>query len=238
MRKNRNIRIMLVLVVVLACAALTGCADKDTKQTVALDFGGGASSIALIDGALCDADAVAEAEVPVPDDMRTVTLSGGKTFTIDRISYGQAEGLRVSSVFKGGEGITAVDSAAFEARCLGETDARLLSAAYDPADAEKSSSGLDEKTEQKLLAAVAERFSLAQAGNSVASTAPCFQVPEPEQFAALYFYPRTLNVAGHFDESDAADGVWVVLQYPVVNLLGCMDGVYEVVGAQSAEELE
>lgn len=226
MRKNRTIRIMMVLAGLLACAALAGCADKNTKQTVALDFGDGASSVALIDGALCDADAVTASEVSVPDDMRTVKLSGGKTFTIDRISYGQAEGLRVSSVFKGGEGITAVDSVAFEARCLGE------------ADTEKSSSGLDEKTEQKLLAAVAERFSLAQTGDSAASTAPSFRVPEPEQFAALYFYPRTLNVAGHFDESDAADGVWVVLQYPVVNLLGCMDGVYEVVCAQSAEQLE
>ena len=226
MRKNRTIRFMLALAGLLACAALAGCADKDTKQTVTLDFGDGASSVALIDGALCDADAVTETEVSVPDDMRTVTLSGGKTFTIDRSSYGQADGLRVSSVFKGGEGITAVDSVAFEVRCLGE------------ADAEKSGSGLDEKTEQKLLAAVAERFSLAQAGDSAASTTPCFRVPEPEQFAALYFYPRVLTVTGHFDESDAADGSWVALQYPVVNLLGCMDGMYEVTCAQSAEQLE
>lgn len=206
------------------CFCLVGCANASpdyadcstgngAADTVTLDLSKDASTqtgnvLSLVEGVVYDTELPAELHVSVPAALQMIPLSDDRQLLIDSVSYCLAEGERISALYSNAILLGADGSLQWDATCSGDH--------------------LSDDTRQEAISLVANAFSLAQTGCSAASTEPFLAPPASASFAALYFYPRIVRIQGRIVDASAAELSSITLEYPCVNLLGCLDGTYQV----------
>lgn len=221
MKKNACVKYISMLFSVTLCLLLAGCtgltADKASRdsnsQVVELDLRNGtdlrkSDVLSLVDGVAYETALSDELYVLLPETQHQIELSNGAWFHIDSIAYCLADSIRISAVYRDVFSLGAGDSVQVDASCSG--------------------SAIDDATKREVLTLVGETFFLYQTGNSAISTEPFLQVSSTNTFSALYFSPRIVRIEGRIADVNNTEVCSVTLEYPCVNLLGCLDGTYKV----------
>ena len=219
--------LVTALLCVLLGLGLTGCAVSDAENgdavpsAVELELRDEDSSytgnvLSLVEGTVCKAELPVETVLVPTAEQKQIALSGRKQLRIDSISYCLADGERLSALFSNADMLNASDTLRVDASCSG--------------------SDLDDALGQEVLDRVAETFSLRKTGYSAISTESFLSPPSSSAFSALYFYPRVVRIQGHIIAADKTEESAITLEYPCVNLLGCLDGTYKAIAVQPGED--